>query len=326
MKAESVTKALHSRGVMALAVITMVLSAVYAVDSGNVNYIVGDRGLMFPSANEWIASRQTGLWLNLSVSGLIIALMIYINKVFNIPRTITLVYATAFAVMQTASPDVTAQFFSGTVLCLIVSGCMTLMFSTYSDPASLRRVFLVFCLLSTATAIQYAYIFYIPVMAVACAQMRITTIRTILAAFLGIITPWWIMLGFGIVSFSDFHLPHLTSVFAAGSGRETVILIITTGITVLLMITAYMMSILKLMTYNARTRACNGLMALITVVTFIAMCADFTNFLTYIPLLNFCAAFQLSHMLVIRNSPRSWIFISSFVIVYYTLYIWRIFV
>lgn len=311
---------------MALAVIVMVASAVFAVDSGLVSYFVGNKGLVFPSANEWIASPQTSLWVNLAVNALILALMIYINRAFNIPRTITLVYATAFAVMQTASPDVTAQFYSGSALCLVVTSCMVLMFSAYSNPASLRRVFLVFFLLSAAVATQYAYIFYIPVMALACVQMRIMTLRTVLAALLGIITPWWIMIGLGIISFSDFHLPKIMSVFSAGSGKQTLILAITAGLTVLLIITAYMMSILKLMTYNARTRACNGLMSLTTVVTIIAMAADFTNFQTFLPLLNLCAAFQLSHMLVIRNSPRSWIFISSIVIIYYTLYIWRIFV
>lgn len=326
MKAADITKAFDSRWIPVVTFAVMVVSALYALSCGTTCYIEGDKGLVFPSANTWISSPETALWLNVAINAAVIVLMISINKVYNIPRTITYSYATFFTVMLTASPTISSQLYSGTLLLAVVSGCMMLMFSSFAQPMSLRRVFLVFLLLSAGASTQYAYMVYIPVFAIGCAQMRILTLRTILAALLGIITPWWILLGSGIINFDDFHLPHFSSVFSATNVHDTLILIVTVALTTLLTITAYMMSLLKLMTYNARTRACNGLLSLIAFVTIVAMAVDFTNFLTYIPMLNFCAAFFLSHLFVIRHSARGWIAILSIITVYYALYIWRIIV
>jgi len=326
VKAADVTKVLHSRAFLAFTVVVMVLSAFYACDLDMLGGIAGGSGLIFSSPDKWIPSDVASFWVNLGVNLLIIALMIYINKVYNIPRTITLIYASFYAVMQTATPEISARFCSGTLLCVVVSGCLALMFSVYSNPMAIRRVFLVFFILSTALASQYAIVFYLPVFAIACAQMRIFTIRTLLAVLIGIITPWWIMLGLGVVTFEDFRLPCLSIVFSSASGIDAMIIVITAGLTILIAAIAYVLSVLKLMTYNARTRACNGALNLASVFTVIAMAVDFTNFLTYLPLLNFCAAFQLSHAFVIRNTPRAWISISLIVSIYLALYIWRIFV
>ncbi len=324
MKWAEITKAFDSRWVLAIAFALMVASAVYALSSGSAGLIPGDKGLVFPSANEWISSPLSGLWVNIAIIAAVIVLMIFVNKIYNIPRTITLIYATFFAVMQTASPTVSSQLFSGTVLLAVVSGCMVMMFGTFAQPMALRRVFLVFFLLSSASATQYAYVAYLPAFAIGCAQMRILTFRTVLAALLGIISPWWILLGGQIITFDDFHAPHFISVLSATTARDSMILITAVSLTVVLTVVAYAMSLLKLMTYNARTRACNGLLTLITATSIIAMAVDFTNFLTYIPMLNFCAAFFLGHLFVIRRGARGWIAILSIITIYYALYLWRI--
>ena len=105
---------------------------------------------------------------------------------------------------------------------------------------------------------------------------------------------------------------------------DTILLVSTIAFTVILTLTAYALSVLKLITYNARTRACNGLLTLITFVTVVVMAADFTNFITYLTLLNCCSAFFLGHLFVIRNSPRAWVAIISITVIYYAIYIWTI--
>lgn len=324
MKASDITGAFDSRGALVITFLLMAVSAFYAQSCGVVGPFAGDKGLVFPSPNEWISSPSVSLWVNIAVTAAVIVLMIFINKVYNIPRTITLVYATFFTVMQTATPAVSSQFYSGTFLLAVVVSCMLLMFGSFSRPAALKQVFMVFFLLSAATAAQYAFIIYLPVFAVGCAQMRIFSFRAAIAALLGVITPWWIMFGLGIIGPDDFHTPRFLSIFSAATLRDSLILILTVLLSVVLVITAYGMSLLKLMTYNARTRACNGLLTLITAVTVIAMAVDFNNLATYIPLLNFCTAFFLSHLFVIRRSPRSRIAVISFILAYYALYLWRI--
>ncbi len=304
----------------------MVASTFHAFKSTGITPISDYKGTVFPSPNDWIASPLASLWTNIGLIAAIAVMMVYINKAYNLPRTITLICATMFAVIETATPGITAQLCSGTVMAAIIVGSMILMFGVYSQPGALRRVFMVFFLLSSAVTVQYAFAVYIPVFLVACAQMRIFTLRSMLAALLGIITPWWIIFGGGIASPADLHLPHFTSLLDNINSTDTVILLITIGITVLLLAGAYVLSLLKLMTYNARTRACNGLLTLVSLVTIVAMGADLTNFITYLTLLNCCTAFFLGHLFVIRNHQRSWIAIAAIIALYYAIYIWRIIV
>lgn len=300
MKAATVTNALQSRAALAVAMIALFGSSYYVAGSG--------------------------VWVNFIIETAIIALMIYINKVFSIPRTITLSYAVFFAAMQTATPEISTQTGASTVLCLIVGVCMLLMFSSFSQQTSLRRIFLVFFLLSTASTVSYAFLIYIPVFILGCAQMRIFSFRSVSAMILGIITPWWILMGLGIISPGDINLSAVWNIFDTPVANDRLTLIFTALLTAGIMLTAYALSWLKLMTYNASTRGCNGLLSTISFVTVIAMAIDFNNFATYLTLLNFCAAFMLGHAFVIRNSPRAWISYVSIVIVYYAIYLWRIIV
>ncbi|MDE6703878.1 MAG: hypothetical protein K2K00_09415, partial [Muribaculaceae bacterium] len=313
------------RWALTVALSIMVASAYYALVSGVAEMIPGNKGTVFPSPALWIPDADISMWVNLAAIGAIAGLMIFINKAYNIPRTITLIYASFFVVLETATPDLTVRLCSATLLALVILASMTLMFSAYTLPSARRRVFLVFFMLSSALTVQYAFVIYIPVFLLACAQMKIFTFRTVLAALLGIITPWWILFGAGIVSPSDFHMPEFTSLFDSPDLLDTLIAAITAGLTVVLAITSYMLSLLKLITYNARMRACNGLLTIVTCVTVLAMIADFTNFICYLALLNCCTAFFLGHMFVIRNSPKAWIVISTITAIYYAIYIWIIF-
>lgn len=304
----------------------MIATAAYALFDGAVNRIADDSGTLFPSPNEWIADPFISMWVNIGLVIAIMTMMIFINKTYNIPRTITLVYAYFFIILQTATPEITSQLCSASVMGFIVIGVMTLMFSTFDLPTARRRVFLAFFLLSGAVTVQYGFAVFLPVFLIACAQMRILTLRTFIAAILGTITPWWILFGVGIISPQDVHIPHSINFIDASITLDTIIIVVTVALTVLLALTAYLLSLLKLITYNARTRACNGLLQLVTAATVIAMAVDFTNFITYLTLLNCCTAFFLGHLFVIRNSQRNWIVISAITTIYYAIYIWRIFV
>lgn len=309
---------------MAVFTTAMVVMASCLFFFGDVNYVYGDNGLVFPSADRWFSNLSVGFCANMALYIVIVAMMVYINRVYNVPRNLTYVYASTFAVLQTAIPDMAAQFQSGSVLCCVVAGCSLLLFGSFATPMCHRRVFMIFFLLSAAVASQYAYVVYIPVFVIGCAEMRILNLRVILAILLGIIAPWWLLLGFGIVGIDEFHMPQFVSIFSAIDLNETLVLLLTVGLTTLLTLTAYLLSVLKLMTYNARTRACSGFLTVMTLVTVVAMMVDFANMPAYLPLFNFCAAFQMSHFFVIHNSDRSWIMIGSIILIYYALYVWRI--
>ena len=78
----------------------------------------------------------------------------------------------------------------------------------------------------------------------------------------------------------------------------------------------------KIISYNAQTRAYNGFFAMLSLLSILLMLIDFTNFIIYVPILNCCAALQLGHLFTIYESRRSYIGIIAVFVVYFALYLW----
>ena len=319
----AITRFLHSRGGAALAIVIMIVATWLDYQAGRVTYIPGDKGFAVPSANDWISSPVTEMIVNLVIVGLIIVLSVYLNRAFNVLRAMTMLYVVFFAFFELATPNLLAQLTTSTVLCAVVLACMVLLYSCYGDTGRIRRVFLIFFFLSVAAASQYAFVVYIPLFLLGCAQMKILNLRTIGAASLGIVTPWWILLGFGLVSLGDLHIPRVVSIFDAINFNEAIALAVTVGLTVLLTLSAYMLTLLKSMTYNAKSRSFGSFIAVMTAMTIVAMVIDYTNITAYVTLLNFCAAYQLSHFFLLHKSEKSYIAVTIILAIYFVLYLWR---
>ncbi len=292
--------------------------------TNDINIVEGDRGFALPSANVWFEKGFTSYAVNILFILVINVMLVLLNKHFNLIRSMTVLYVGLFMFMQMATPDIFAQLGPGTVLAMCVIACSMILNSCYSNLVSTRSVFTIFLILSTCAATQYCFLVYIPVFLIGCAQMRIFNLRTIVAAMLGIITPWWILLGFGIVKPEQFHLPHIVSIVEAIDLSEVLQLTLTVGFTVLLTILAMLLNVFKTIAYNARTRAYFGLLNLVTVVTILAIAADYTNMTTYVTLMNCCAAYQIAHFFAIHAGEKSYIGLISIIATYLGFYIWRI--
>lgn len=307
---------------MFLAATLMVLALWGTYASGSMPLITGDRGIALPSANCWLPA-STGLWAAVAAAVAIMAMMVYINRRFNLLRNLSTLFAVLFAAMTAATPDLGAQFGTGQLLALVMTVCTTLMFGSYARSMRRRQVFMVFFLLSAGTATQYAFAVYIPVMAVCCMQMRQGSLRTAVAAVLGLITPWWLLLGLGIESPARLHPPQFSSIFATFDFDEGLQLGVTVLFTACLFIVSVVLDFFRTMAYNARSRSYNGTILLMGFVTIVAMAVDYKNVSCYVPLLNVCASLQAAQFFVLHRTDRSWIAILSLIVAYTALYIWN---
>lgn len=321
MRAALFTRIMHTRGFGIGVGIAAFVAAWLYFAAGFTENIPGDRGMALPSANEWFANPIVDFSAAMggAVSAMLILLLL--NKVHNVLRSMTSVYIAFFGTMMAATPNLFVQFYTGTLLLLIVALSLLLILGCYRDVSATPRVYLIFLLLSGFTATQYCFLFYLPVFLIACAQMRIFNGRTFVAAILGIITPWWIMLGFGIITPADIHLPRLMSVFTVVDYEDTVLLLITVGLTALLFLTTLTLNIFKAIAYNARSRAVNGVISITALATIVAMCADYRNMIAYVPLLDFFAALQAAHYLSTHRADKTCIIIAVILVIYATLFV-----
>ncbi len=322
MNEHDIVRFLHSRFgallMMAVAFVATIMSFV----SGNIGHIPGDTGMWLVSANEWIDNGLLSLAINLLANAAIAILLVFINKRYNVMRSVSCLFAGLFMVMQMSEPAVLGQFHGGTLLCMTVVCGIAILFSTFNRPFPRQPVFLVFLLLGTGMMTQYAYVLYIPVFLLGCAQMRIFDIKTAIAAFLGVVTPVWIMWGFGFISFSQLPIPQFVNLFVAIDNSETIQLLVSTGFTLLLMLSMGVLNLMRVYNYNSQMRAFNGFISIVTFLTAIFVVADFKNMATYLPLVNCCAAFQTGHFFASNTNRRSYIALLGIISVYVALYWW----
>lgn len=318
------TRLSHSRGFATAAILVMIAGVLLCYLLGDVEAVHGDKGFILPSANEWIPIPWLDMLASLVTTGVVLFIMALISRIFNVLRSDTSLPLTLYALFTLSSPDLSAQFYTGSALVLLVSACIMLLFSCYRAPASTRRVFLIFMVLSAGAATQYCFILFIPVFLLGCAQMRIFNGRTLTAAFLGLLTPWWIMAGCGLLHPSAIHRPELLNIFDNLDAQDTRLLLVAVALTALLAVTAFIFNVMKTIAYNARTRAFNGVYATLSLVTLVGMCVDYRNFISYVPLLNFCAAYQVAAYFNTHRADRSYIAIWTIAAIYFTLYLCQI--
>ena len=311
---------LHSRFgtlLMALIAVSAITLSVY------IYHIPTNIGMWFLSISELITNPTLSFITNLFVLLSTAALLIIINKRFNVLRSTSHLFAGLFLIMMASQPIASIQFNAGTLMCMIIIISTAVLFSTFNRPFPRQPIFLIFLLLCTGAIAQYAYVLYIPIFMLGCGQMRVFDLKSFTAAMLGCITPIWIMCGFGLISITELPLPQFADIFESIDKNLTLNLLVTTSFSLLLMLSMGVLNILNVYNLNSQMRAFNGFFSILTFATAIFAIADYGNIISYIPLINCCAAFQTGHFFIANQHKRSYIAIIGIIAIYATFYWWN---
>lgn len=324
INARSVTMFLHAQSSTAVMFILACVCTFFAWHYEAVMPDFRNLGVGLDSANLWFPFGVTSATFNLTSNAAIALFLIYINRAFNVLRSLTALVATMFLAMQIALPRVLCRFNDGTMLALVMLMCGALLFSVYSNRHGQKRIFLAFCLLGFMAFTRIIYLLYVPVLLLGCVQMRVFTLRDFLAAVLGLITPAWIMLGFGLVDWHQIGFSDLTEWWHLPPSPDVARLMIVTGFTIVTGSFFTVANLLKILSYNSRVRGFNGFFTLLFGATALFAVINFNSFTFYVPLLNCMAAYQVGHFFTYRRSPRSFIPILLLIFTYFAFYLWAI--
>ncbi len=319
------TRMMHTRdslsGVCAIAFVGLIL---FFSSPAATLPLPGDRGFALPSANEWLPAGGLSFACSMAANAAIVITAAAMAKIHNILRSIT---GCTWHCSQSCSWPHRSSLCSYTpgrcwhspspYACCCFSVCTV----ANGHPG---RVLLTFMSLSALSATQYCYAVYIPAMLICCAQMRVLGGRTLVAATLGVLAPWWILFGLGIAEPSDLHLPDFARLFEAVDIGEQIWLFATAGLSASLLVLCLLLNAFKAIAYNARSRAVNGAIIVVALFTILGAAADFSNTAAYIPLLNLCAAIQTAHYFATHRADRSWIAIAAICLAYTTLFLCQI--
>ena len=137
--------------------------------------------------------------------------------------------------------------------------------------------------------------------------MQAGNLRSFLAMILGIITPFWIVLGFGIADLADFSLPSYESVWAALRTPQLHLSIVYIAIVVVLTVVLTSLNLLQIINYKLQARAYNGYLVYLSVASILMMAIDYQNAFIYLPAVNLCLSIQFAHFFPLNSHTRRYI-------------------
>ncbi|MDE5799836.1 MAG: hypothetical protein K2H74_02290 [Paramuribaculum sp.] len=246
-----------------------------------------------------------------------------INRWYNITHSYSRIYIGLFILGLASVPALWCGKSPGLTLCTILLFCVIMLYSLYQRPGGTRRIFLVFCLLSIGSLSDFAYLgFAIPLM-LACGQMRCLSLRAVLAAGIGLITPLWIGWGVGLIDPTLLHYPALSIPTPEQINEYALplqalmasVVIITAVITIVNTLTVY--------GHNAKTRANNGVLALMSLWSVIAIVIDFAHALSYMPILIAMMSLQVALCFSLRRQGRGYITVIVGILVFLSCAVWQ---
>ena len=133
----------------------------------------------------------------------------WLNKTYVFIREHTMMFVTVFLCATLSNPVVSTSLGTPTLLALALVVCTYVMFGTFQQRDSQSVAFLITMILTVCAMQSFVFALYIPVFIVGFFQMRIFTLRTLLAVLVGIVVPVWTATAFGWIDPAQVRLPDL---------------------------------------------------------------------------------------------------------------------
>ena len=297
---ERINEYFNSRAFMVLCALALVVTAVMAWTLNVMPATTGGKGIFFSLDGELIGNGATSMAANvlcLLVTG---GIMLALNKVFNYVRSVTHLFVSAFFVLQIAHPASLVSFNAGTLLSLVTAIATLPLFGAYQDKHSQRSIFLIFAIAAAGTMFNYAFLVLIPAFLLGFLNMGVLNLKGMLAMLFGLVTPFWIVMGLGVVTPADFVAPEFHGIWHQPGSTAATLLLVLTLLTLVVGVALAVMNLLTIMNYRRQTRVYNAFFVFMLMSSLIAICIDYSKVAIYLPLLNLMTAVQIAHAHTLR--------------------------
>lgn len=305
-----------------LTTILAIVLAALAWDSEGGSMLHGDMGLCAPSPNMWHLPTPLSWGLNLALSLFTAAGLIIVNKRFNFIHYQGIIFASVFMLLWGCNPWASSRLGSPVILAVVNTVCIYLLFNQHGRRNAAQGTFVIFSTLSWLSMIQYAAVMMMPVYVIGLVLMNTFRFREVIAMLLGIVTPWWIMMGLGIVNLSDIHLNPMTNLFSGFTAPDNLFWLFAeigvTGLTILLL-TLY--NSFNSPASGHRMRAYSSFINVLGLVLICFVVFDSSNMLAYTCTLNLVLGFQIARFYTLGKMASGYMFYISLAALYTAMFI-----
>lgn len=281
-------------------------------------------GICFFIPQGWIGTFE-GIALNTLLIVIAVLVAFGLNKRYSFVKGTDGVLPVAMSILLASNPVNTVYIGSPVVMLLVNLVCLEIMMRSYHRANATTEMFAIATYLSLGSMVEYGFLPLIAVYPVMAIMGKSMHTKEILAYLMGLVAPYWVCLGLGVVGFDDFRWPEFLTVIP-GSGSDTMLLVyVSLGLLALIGIMMILNNALLFYSGNIRTRTFNNDINLLGIVSAICMLVDLGNFQTYAATFCFASSVQISNFFAIRHIPygRVWFWsLLSLFMVLYVLMLW----
>lgn len=306
---ERINEYFNGSAFMVLCAVALVLVAFAARALGIQPSEIEGHGIFFSFKGLLLADGTLSTVVNVLCLLLTGGILLAVNKVFTFVRSLTHLSASAFYLLALANPSGLVAFNVATLMCLLAVLTLPLLFAAYQDRHSQQRIFLIFALVAMGCMFHYGFLVLIPAYLLGFLYMGVFNLKGLLAMLFGLVTPFWIVLGLGIVSPTEALAPQW--MFLEKLPMTPLVALAAT--TAVLGIVLAAMNLHTILNYRMQPRVYNAFLIILLVLSVIALLLDHRDLVVYLPLLSLLVAVQVAQVHTLRTFPYRYIFLLVFI-------------
>lgn len=247
--------------------------------------------------------------LGCGVNALLIAFAIILAVIFNkkhsFVRSTEALLPTAMAVILASNPVNTSYLGTPVVMLIVNLVCLDIMMKSYASENATMSMFAVATYLSLGSMVQYAFVPLMLVYPVMAMMAKVLKIKETVAYFMGLVAPYWVAFGFGLISFADFRIPHFLVNIPNADGNYLLLVFVSLCTLALVGVMMTLNNAMLIYAGNMRVRTANNMINLLGFSCALFMVIDFDNFGAYASSFCFAVAVQVSNFFAMRRIPQS---------------------
>lgn len=285
-------------------------------------HIPGDYGLCLPSPNQWNIPPFLSWFLNVLIISGVAFLLPLMNRKYNFIQTTDPLLPLAFLILIACNTVITSRLGTPVLLLAVNVLCFYILLETYEKINSTQEFFLIASFLSIGSMVEYSFLMMIPVFVAGGFLMKSIGWREFVAFGFGLIAPYWIVVGMGIVEPSQFRFPIGTPITVQlDLNPQLYRTLVSIGLAALISMIFSFYNSFSLLHGNSRVRSIHLSISIMGYICIISMIGDFNNLLAYSGTIYLWLALEMATLFSTKSfrSPQIWIL--SIWLLFFILYL-----
>lgn len=295
-------------GGLFLAMLFAVAVSVAGFFVGHPDVLKGELGICFPSPNTWILPPVFSRILNILLILIIGIGLNLFNKAYNFINTTDPILPTAFILLCALNPWIDALLSSSVIMAGANLLCLIILFGCYESRNATREIFVVGTIIALGSMFQYAFVGLIIAYLLIFMTLRIFSFKSFIAFIMGLISPYWIGVGFGLIPIEAFSLPTFTNMFEDFAPRQALLAgVLNFGVTCLLTIIILFYNSVMLYAGNTRRRRFNTSIIILGLTCMVCVACDSQNMPVYMATIYMAFSVVLANLFALHRirHPRT---------------------